>query len=120
MRRNGGGSGSTTWSPEGWTRSDATWTEPRGCGTTRSRRSSATQRRDQMIIHKTVTVARPPDVTFKIFVEEIGKWWPNEKYMFLGSESQATIETRVGGRVYNRHPDGREYTIGEVLRYEPG
>jgi uncharacterized protein YndB with AHSA1/START domain len=73
-----------------------------------------------MIIHKTVMVARPPDVTFKIFVEEIGQWWPNEKYMFLGAESKATIETRVGGRVSNRHPDGREYTIGEVLRYDPG
>jgi uncharacterized protein YndB with AHSA1/START domain len=73
-----------------------------------------------MIIHKTITVARPPDVAFKIFVEEIGQWWPNEKYMFLGAESKATIETRVGGRVYNRHPDGREYVIGQVVRYEPG
>lgn len=73
-----------------------------------------------MIIRKTVRVARPPDVVFKIFVEEIGRWWPNERYMFLGAESKATIEPRVGGRVRNRHPDGREYVVGEVLRYEPG
>ena len=53
-------------------------------------------------------------------MEEIGRWWPNEKYMFLGAESKATIEARVGGRVYNGHPDGREYAIGDVFRYEPG
>jgi uncharacterized protein YndB with AHSA1/START domain len=73
-----------------------------------------------MIIHKSVTVARPPDVAFKIFVEEIGQWWPSEKYSFVGPDSKVTIETRVGGRVYDRASDGREYPIGEVLRYEPG
>ena len=72
-----------------------------------------------MIIHKTVRVARPPDIALKIFVEEMGRWWPNEKYMCLGV-SKATIEARVGGRAYNGHPDGREYAIGDVLRYEPG
>ena len=41
-----------------------------------------------MIIHKTVRVARPPDIALKIFVEEMGRWWPNEKYMFnLGPPS---------------------------------
>ena len=73
-----------------------------------------------MIVHKSITVARPVDVAFKIFVEEIGQWWPLDKFSFLGEGSVITIEPRAGGRFYERTPDGREYVIGEVLRYEPG
>lgn len=73
-----------------------------------------------MIIHKSVTVARPPDIAFKLFVEEMAQWWPIDKYTFLGEGSVITMEPRVGGRFFERTPDGREYTIGEVLRCEPG
>ncbi|MEX2375067.1 MAG: SRPBCC domain-containing protein [Dehalococcoidia bacterium] len=73
-----------------------------------------------MIVHKTVTVARPPDVAFKMFVEEIAQWWPIENFSFLGPDSVLTIEPRVEGRFTERAPDGREYAIGEVLAYEPG
>lgn len=73
-----------------------------------------------MIVHKTVTVARPADVAFKIFVEEIGQWWPLDKFSFLGEGSTITMDARKGGRFFERTPDGREYVIGEVLRYEPG
>jgi uncharacterized protein YndB with AHSA1/START domain len=73
-----------------------------------------------MIVHKTVTVARPADVAFKIFAEEMTQWWPLDKYSFLGPEATLTIEPRAGGRFYETAPDGREYVIGDVLRYEPG
>lgn len=73
-----------------------------------------------MIVHKTVTVARPPDVTFKLFVEEITQWWPLDKYSFLGPDATLTIEPHAGGRFIETAPDGSEYVIGEVLRFEPG
>jgi uncharacterized protein YndB with AHSA1/START domain len=73
-----------------------------------------------MIVHKSVTIARPPDVAFKIFVEEIAQWWPTDKYSFIGPDATPIIEPRVGGRFYETAPDGREYIIGEVLHYEPG
>jgi uncharacterized protein YndB with AHSA1/START domain len=73
-----------------------------------------------MIVHKSVTLSRPPDVAFKIFVEEMTQWWPLDKYSFLGPDSTLTIEPRAGGRFVETSPDGREYLIGEVLRYEPG
>src|SRR6266540_5125103 len=88
--------------------------------TTRSTLSSATRKEKTMIVHKTVTIARPPDVAFKIFVEEIGQWWPLDKYSFLGPEATLILEPREGGRFYETAPDGREYVIGEVLHYEPG
>jgi uncharacterized protein YndB with AHSA1/START domain len=74
----------------------------------------------KMIVHKSITVARPADVAFKIFVEEIQQWWPLEHYSFLGPDASIVIEPRQGGRFYQTAPDGREYTIGEVLNYEPG
>ena len=73
-----------------------------------------------MIVHKSITVARPADVAFKIFVEEIQQWWPLESYSFLGPDATITIEPREGGRFFQSSPDGREYTIGEVTGYEPG
>jgi uncharacterized protein YndB with AHSA1/START domain len=73
-----------------------------------------------MIVHKSITVARPVDVAFKIFVEEISQWWPLDKFAFLGPDSTLTIEPREGGRFVETAPDGREYVIGEVLHYEPG
>ena len=73
-----------------------------------------------MIVHKSITVARPVDVAYKIFVEEITQWWPLEHYAFLGPDSTLTIEPHAGGRFVETAPDGREYVIGEVLRYEPG
>lgn len=73
-----------------------------------------------MIIHKSITVARPTDVAFKIFTEEWDKWWPKNDYSFLGPEADTIIEPKSGGRFYEKAPDGREYTIGEVIAYEPG
>lgn len=72
-----------------------------------------------MIVHKTITVPRPPDVAFKIFVDEIAQWWPSQSHSFVG-EGKPTIEPRAGGRYYERNAAGDEYTIGEVLAYEPG
>jgi len=74
-----------------------------------------------MIIHKTISIARPPDVAFKLFVEEIGQWWPQGTgHSFVGGDSRPTMESHVGGRFYERNSEGKEYTIGEVLAYEPG
>jgi uncharacterized protein YndB with AHSA1/START domain len=73
-----------------------------------------------MIVHKSITVARPADVAFKIFVEEIQQWWPVQTHSFLGPDATIVIESREGGRFFQTSPDGREYEIGVVTRYEPG
>jgi uncharacterized protein YndB with AHSA1/START domain len=75
-----------------------------------------------MIVHKTVHVSRPPDVAFKIFVEELAQWWPSKTHSFLGAEENPTpmIEPYVGGRVLERGAGGSEHVIGDVVAYEPG
>jgi len=67
-----------------------------------------------MTIRKSVRVARPPAVAFRVFCEEIGVWWPEG---FSGPGSKLTLEGRVGGRFYETSADGKEYEIGRVTAY---
>jgi uncharacterized protein YndB with AHSA1/START domain len=69
-----------------------------------------------MTIHKSIWVAKPPAVSFKVFCEEMIEWWPGG---FRGKDSRPRLELRVGGRFYERTPEGGEYDIGRVTAYEP-
>jgi uncharacterized protein YndB with AHSA1/START domain len=69
-----------------------------------------------MTIHKSIWVARSPEVSFKVFCEEMGDWWPGG---FGGKDCKLFLERTVGGRFYERRPDGTEYEIGLVTAYQP-
>lgn len=68
-----------------------------------------------MIIKKSIRVERPTEQSFRIFCEEIGKWWPGG---FGGKDCRISLEPRVGGRFYETRSDGSEYEIGRVTVYE--
>lgn len=69
-----------------------------------------------MTIRKSIKVERAPEFAFKVFCEEIGEWWPGG---FGGKDTRLHLETRVGGRFFERRPDGSEYEIGRVTAYQP-
>ena len=69
-----------------------------------------------MTISKSIRVERSPEVSFKVFTEEIGEWWPGG---FGGKDARLHLERRVGGRFYELWPDGKEYEIGRITAYEP-
>jgi uncharacterized protein YndB with AHSA1/START domain len=69
-----------------------------------------------MTIRKSIRVARSPEVSFKVFCEEIGAWWPGG---FGGKDTRLAMETRVGGRFFETRPDGTEYEIGRLTAYQP-
>ena len=73
---------------------------------------------------KTVTLKRAAADAFRIFVHETDKWWPLETHALAPENNTKAIalivEPHVGGRVYERTEDGREFDWGEVLAYEPG
>jgi uncharacterized protein YndB with AHSA1/START domain len=69
-----------------------------------------------MTIRKSVRVERSPEIAFRVFCEEMSKWWPEG---FGGKEAKPFLEGRVGGRFFERRPDGTEYQIGEVTAYQP-
>src|SRR5262249_47262836 len=69
-------------------------------------------------VKKSVHVKRSVEDAFRIFVEEIRKWWPNKdgKYTYGGERAQDVfLEARVGGRFYERFKDGEEFVIGRVV-----
>ena len=74
-----------------------------------------------MIIRKSIRVERSPETAFRVFCEEIGKWWPLRRGFSFGREraNDIFIEGRVGGRFYERFTDGEEFEVGRVTEYRP-
>ncbi len=74
-----------------------------------------------MTIKKSIHVKRPVERAFRLFTEDIGKWWPLREGFSFGRERAGSIqiEGRVGGRFYERFTDGEEYEIGVVTTYSP-
>jgi uncharacterized protein YndB with AHSA1/START domain len=74
-----------------------------------------------MTIRKSIHVKRTVDAAFRVFTEDIGKWWPLEEgYTFGGARAdQIHLEARAGGRFYERFSDGEEFVVGSVTAFEP-
>ncbi|MHB8618961.1 MAG: SRPBCC domain-containing protein [Chloroflexota bacterium] len=70
-----------------------------------------------MVISKSVHVRRSPEDAFRLFVDEMGKWWPlhTGQYTYGGDRAQDVfLEAHVGGRFYERFKDGEEFVVGHV------
>lgn len=73
-----------------------------------------------LVLRKTISVAQPPEVAFRVFTEEVGTWWPARTHS-VGEErvSAVVLDGRVGGRFYERLDDGTEYDWGEITSWDP-
>jgi len=69
-----------------------------------------------MTIRKSIFVGRVPEVSFRVFCEEITQWWPGG---FGGKDTKLYLDREVGGRFYERRIDGSEYEIGRITAYQP-
>jgi uncharacterized protein YndB with AHSA1/START domain len=74
-----------------------------------------------MRVTKSITVKAPVDRAFRVFTEEIGKWWPlAEGFAYAGDRWQDMfLEDREGGRVFERSRDGEDFHIGTVKVFDP-
>jgi uncharacterized protein YndB with AHSA1/START domain len=70
-------------------------------------------------ITKTITVDASVDTAFKTFTREISSWWPTGSHRVFEEGSSVVFEEQVGGRVYERAPDGEEADWADVLVWEP-
>jgi uncharacterized protein YndB with AHSA1/START domain len=59
------------------------------------------------------------DHAFDTWTNEIGRWWPADHTHTGRSDLQIVLEGRVGGRIFERTPDGQEWDWGEVTAWEP-
>lgn len=71
-------------------------------------------------VSRTITVACPRELAFRVFTERMAAWWPLATH-HIGAAPAATvvIEPRLGGRWFERGTDGSECPWGRVLAWEP-
>src|SRR5262249_4334316 len=71
-------------------------------------------------VRKVVSVKAPPEIAWRVFTEKIGTWWPLATHKIGKVKAvDAVIETRVGGRWYERGDDGGTCDWGCVLVWDP-
>jgi hypothetical protein len=68
---------------------------------------------------KSLVVARSIEEAFRLYTQDIGKWWPSATHSLGGEKVAAVaIEGRVGGRIYERWRDGTEMTWGTIREWD--
>jgi uncharacterized protein YndB with AHSA1/START domain len=66
-----------------------------------------------------VVVDAPRERAFRVFTERFDQIKPREHNMLQVDIAESVLESRSGGRVYDRGVDGSECQWGRVLAYEP-
>lgn len=71
-------------------------------------------------VQKTIHVGVRPERAFRVFTEQMGRWWPLVSH-HIGAATAETcvVEPFVGGRWFERGVDGSECEWGRVLAWEP-
>ncbi len=67
----------------------------------------------------TFEVAAAPDHAFSTWTAGIDRWWPGDHTVTAEDGLTVVLEERVGGRIYERTADGREFDWGEITVWEP-
>ena len=72
-------------------------------------------------VEKEIEVGLSVEEAFELFTEGVGTWWPLDEghSIFRGEAASCTFEGRVGGKLYETHPDGSVGIWGTVQVYEP-
>jgi uncharacterized protein YndB with AHSA1/START domain len=74
----------------------------------------------QDTLRKTVVVAAPREVAFRVFTQGMTAWWPLATHKIGKAPAvEAMVEPRVGGRWYEKGDDGSECDWGRVLAWDP-
>lgn len=67
----------------------------------------------------TFGVGRSPEQTFELWTAHTSTWWPTSHTVSAQLGVKVIIEPCVGGRIYERTPDGDEHEWGQVTRWDP-
>jgi Activator of Hsp90 ATPase homolog 1-like protein len=67
----------------------------------------------------TLDVACPAAHAFDVWTSGIGTWWPADHTVTGEPGLDVVLERRVGGRIFERTPDGAEHEWGEVTVWDP-
>ena len=64
-------------------------------------------------------VACSPEHAFDTWANRTSLWWPPSHSMSSAPGLVVTFESRPGGRIFERTPEGVEHDWGEILAWEP-
>lgn len=71
-------------------------------------------------LKKSVVVAAPAHVAWRVFTERMGTWWPLVSHKIGATKAvDVELEPKVGGRWFERGDDGSTCTWGHVVAWEP-
>ncbi|HEX6872044.1 MAG TPA: SRPBCC family protein [Micromonosporaceae bacterium] len=70
-------------------------------------------------VRRSVTVKVGIERAFAAFTEHFGAWWPANHHINPNGYADSFIEPYVGGRWFERAPDGSECDWGQVLDWSP-
>ena len=75
---------------------------------------------DPNSIRKAINVQAAQEISWRVFTEKMGTWWPLAFYKIGQAKAlDAIIEPYPGGRWYERGDDGSATDWGTVLAWEP-
>ena len=60
-----------------------------------------------------------PDHAFAVWTEQLSSWWPKGHSASGDPDTQVSLEPRLGGRIFERTPDGTEIDWGEITSWNP-
>jgi uncharacterized protein YndB with AHSA1/START domain len=64
-------------------------------------------------------IACPADHAFEVWTTRLSHWWPKGHSASGHPDTQVVFEPRLGGRIFERTPDGAEIDWGEITLWEP-
>lgn len=70
-------------------------------------------------IHKSVVVRCDRATAFRLWTERLDLWWPKGHSRSGDPRTQVLLERHLGGRLYERTPEGIEHEWGQVVGWEP-
>jgi uncharacterized protein YndB with AHSA1/START domain len=70
-------------------------------------------------VRKTISVKTSAERAFTVFTTGFDSWWPRSHKLSEAALETAIIETKTGGRCYQRAVDGSECDWGKVIVWEP-
>jgi uncharacterized protein YndB with AHSA1/START domain len=60
-----------------------------------------------------------PAHAFDVWTTRFAAWWPKGHSASGDPDTTVTLEPRLGGRIFERTPDGREIDWGEITAWDP-
>jgi uncharacterized protein YndB with AHSA1/START domain len=71
------------------------------------------------VVRKSIIVRCALDRAFRTWTEQIDAWWPKRHSHSGNPGTTVLMERGLGGRIYERTPEGVEHDWGRVIAWDP-